>query len=271
MPWYRSSPHHPFHSAGLATALGLFWGVGLLCAGVACSARSTSQSGVVLDLRARPLGIARWTKLPVGAQEVGSVSASCEKLERSSLSARMRLSMLDCSPSFLLRVLGMRAMEQGASALVGVSCAEVPKQVGASCVSSIECHATAAKPPTNSSRAGDRARATPSQGALPSATTELHSFVQINPAAEPQPKESGEMAREVPITPVSNRYWTSLRVEIETDVSRVEALKAVRLAATRLGADNYESPHCQRTLGKGWQCLTELSVLDSERSNSNER
>lgn len=195
------------------------------------------------------------------------MSASCSKLGLRNFHERIRLSDLDCSPPFLLRVLEMRAVEHGASALVGLRCLEQPEQGSVTCSSQIECQATAANPPTDWSRECRASGRNPSSAELPSADTEMHSFVESTPVTEVRANNDGDLALEVPVLPIANRRWATLQVEVETEVSRVEAVRAVRLAATRLGASNYETPHCQLWRGKGWQCVAELSVLDAERAN----
>jgi hypothetical protein len=206
-----------------------------------------------------PRGLSRLTALPVGAQSLGRLSAECTLVEPRSGFARLSLGALDCSTALLTRALDEAARSAGATVLVGQICSAEQKSTSGPQATEIECEATAATLPSGLEPTPSPCGPEDSDTVPLAAAIEFASFVDFQPKDATRKSSSTAFASEVPRQPAADFRLGALRIVVTVPATRSDVLGAVRIAARRIGARHFETPHCvERRTAVGWECTAWL-------------
>lgn len=232
-----------------------------------CAATSVPVSSVgrprANELRAEPL--LRVARMPHYARDLGSVVARCVVAQPAAGFVGISLGSLDCSTALLARAIEERAKQVAATALVGLRCfAQSDAERGA--MRQLECEATLAiwsvaagqhmASPSDVATVGSRSFDEPDVRAA----TEMSTTVDFIASGRMPTCRGLAQASEVPRQPAADIPFgeVAVRLAIRTELS--EAVAAVALAATAIGAQHFVSPQCFRTSTElGWTCYSRLS------------
>lgn len=263
----ESEPPIRREAAHRATLVGSIL-VGML-AGCAASRPSIEFVGSPARANRSDQPLPRLAALPQGAVRLGAVYADCQVQHPRIAFAAMPLSSLDCSVRLLTRAIEERAKQGGATALVGSTCYQRMPSGGESTAGPrLDCEATAARLAPSSDASPTSSTMQSKLAPTLSADILWATEVDFTPAPRAsEPAASAPSAIEVPRLPLADVPLGELTVRVTPPAKRHDALLAIQVAAARLGASHFESPHCFRPQGSaGWQCHSLLS-----RSENDER